>query len=260
MQSGLEEWVVSLNTGPATETPDVDGLEREDLKEAIRDWFLSNYEDPAENTPYESAEGGYQYIWGGPYDAREEIEGHFEKLPEEIVEEVVGELERGAAEWAPHSNRIYDEDPPDRDFQPPPYEEIQWHLDQVRRLMAKIEPASSLIGNNRPPEDIGIPPYSDEDKKEIEKAIEVLRKPEAELARDPEGTLRAAEVLKSRGERLREFFVLHGEKFAESFSSQLGKRAADSLTVTLWIALATSLITTFQSVKSFIELYVKLPF
>lgn len=30
--------------------------------EVMRSWFLSNYEDPAENTPYESAEGGYIYI------------------------------------------------------------------------------------------------------------------------------------------------------------------------------------------------------
>ena len=44
---------------------------------AMRDWFLGSYEDPAENTPHDSGEGGYQYIWGGPYDALEEIGGAF---------------------------------------------------------------------------------------------------------------------------------------------------------------------------------------
>jgi hypothetical protein len=29
----------------------------------MRTWFHANYEDPVENTPYETAEGGYIYIW-----------------------------------------------------------------------------------------------------------------------------------------------------------------------------------------------------
>lgn len=29
-------------------------------------WFHENYEDPANRVPYESAEGGYQWIYGGP--------------------------------------------------------------------------------------------------------------------------------------------------------------------------------------------------
>jgi hypothetical protein len=41
------------------------------------EWFAKHYEDPAESTPYCSEEGGYMYLCGGPYDAREEIEAHF---------------------------------------------------------------------------------------------------------------------------------------------------------------------------------------
>jgi hypothetical protein len=37
-------------------------------------WFLTQYENPVESCPYLSAEGGYQWIWGGPYDAQEELE------------------------------------------------------------------------------------------------------------------------------------------------------------------------------------------
>ena len=40
-------------------------------------WFSQYYEDPANQTPYESAEGGYQFIWGGPYDSRDELESEF---------------------------------------------------------------------------------------------------------------------------------------------------------------------------------------
>ena len=46
-------------------------LERETQVKVMEPWFYQNFEDPAEKTPYVSAEGGYQWIWGGPYDASE---------------------------------------------------------------------------------------------------------------------------------------------------------------------------------------------
>src|ERR1019366_5514473 len=49
-------------------------------KEYMRYWFYRNFEDPANETPYNSEEGGYLFIWGGPYDAREELYAEFEKL------------------------------------------------------------------------------------------------------------------------------------------------------------------------------------
>ena len=36
-------------------------------------WFLANSEDPVKSTPYDGAEGGYQYQCGGRYSAREEL-------------------------------------------------------------------------------------------------------------------------------------------------------------------------------------------
>ena len=38
---------------------------RDTQLDVMRQWFDANYEDPVENTPYETAEGGYIYIWGG---------------------------------------------------------------------------------------------------------------------------------------------------------------------------------------------------
>jgi hypothetical protein len=40
-------------------------------------WFLANYEDPVKSTPYDGAEGGYQYQCGGRYSARDELMGRF---------------------------------------------------------------------------------------------------------------------------------------------------------------------------------------
>lgn len=88
------------------DTEDPDNLEREAQLQMMRDWFFKHFEDPAERTPYESAEGGYIWIWGGPYDAREELEGEFgESIPEEIIEELAEELTHQCWEWAPTPSR-----------------------------------------------------------------------------------------------------------------------------------------------------------
>lgn len=63
------------------------------------DWFLANYEDPVERVPYVSAEGGYQYYAGGPYDAEEVLTQEFPDSTTRDVSEAVRELENDAVEW-----------------------------------------------------------------------------------------------------------------------------------------------------------------
>jgi len=46
---------------------------------AMVKWFFDHYEDPAEHLPYESAEGGYQWIYGGPYSPDLELQSQFEE-------------------------------------------------------------------------------------------------------------------------------------------------------------------------------------
>lgn len=75
--------------------------DREAKKEELREWFFRHYEDPAQNTPYESAEGGYIYIWGGPYEALDVLYGEFgNKVDEDIIQEVAKELDQECLEWA----------------------------------------------------------------------------------------------------------------------------------------------------------------
>lgn len=89
-----------------TNIDDLEDADRETQLQAMRDWFYRNYEDPAERTPYESAEGGYIWIWGGPYDAREELEGAFSGLvPDDVIEELAEELTRECWQWAPTPSR-----------------------------------------------------------------------------------------------------------------------------------------------------------
>jgi hypothetical protein len=69
----------------------------------MRNWFHSNYADPVENSPYESAEGGYVYIWGGPYDPIEELQDEFGGLvPDKVIQELADELCEISVEWTGH--------------------------------------------------------------------------------------------------------------------------------------------------------------
>ena len=76
-------------------------LSRSEQKSEMLAWFHSNYTDPVEMCPYESAEGGYQYIWGGPYNAREELESEFGGIAsEKLIAEVAKELNDISWEWS----------------------------------------------------------------------------------------------------------------------------------------------------------------
>lgn len=78
-------------------------LSRERQKEIIKYWFQQRYENPAESTPYESAEGGYIYIWGGPHNALEVLWEEFGTfVDEKLLDSIAGELEEEecTTEWA----------------------------------------------------------------------------------------------------------------------------------------------------------------
>lgn len=89
-------------TDSALSRADLSNEDREVQLDVMRTWFLHNYEDPAERTPYESAEGGYIWIWGGPYEAREELEAEFTGVvPDDVIEELSEELNAICWQWAP---------------------------------------------------------------------------------------------------------------------------------------------------------------
>jgi hypothetical protein len=97
----------SWNMGPASEAPNLCQIAHEAIVEAIVEWFFHNFEDPADNTPCD--EGEYVWIWGGPYDAREEIEETFGDIASEpAISEAVSEIERKHKGWlwAPSSSRM----------------------------------------------------------------------------------------------------------------------------------------------------------
>lgn len=77
------------------------GLPTKKQIDRMRSWFFAKFEDPAQHTPYESAEGGYIWIHGGPYDARDELENEFgDEARAGAIEDLVDELSNECWEWA----------------------------------------------------------------------------------------------------------------------------------------------------------------
>lgn len=119
---------------------------RERQIEVMRSWFYENYETP-DTLPYESAEGGYQWIWGGPYDPREELEDEFDGIVREsAIKELAGELTNIAWEWSGNSDRFRsDEEDYLDEFVPSQFS----NLDTFLMSLHNVE----LLLNLHPPDD-----------------------------------------------------------------------------------------------------------
>ncbi|KDM65488.1 hypothetical protein ACIDI_103c00010 [Acidiphilium sp. JA12-A1] len=163
--------------------------------ELMIDWFGQNYEDPAERTPYDSAEGGYLWIWGGPHDARDVLYTKFGSLVSEgLIDEAAQEIEaEGTVDWASKPTREdYDETaPPDEPIaldvflDEPSAEygtlaersaraEARAAVEQLRAALDQVRPIG--IGHNRPP-------ASESEAAEDEGAnLDELRRAAAELS------------------------------------------------------------------------------
>lgn len=90
------------------------GLTRSQLKRSSRAtkrdymmaWFHTFFEDPANQTPYNGREGGYQYIHGGPYNPQDELFEEFAGIADEVlIAETAEEIENedSISDWAPSS-------------------------------------------------------------------------------------------------------------------------------------------------------------
>lgn len=164
-------------------------MKKAEKRELMVEWFKQNYEDPAERTSYVSAEGGYLWNHGGPYDAREQLSDMFgsfvsEKLIEEVAEEVESD---GITDWAPtHDDYQDDYDLPEdprpsfEDFSDQPNELYGSQQDleareRARNVLKELLDMLDLpkpigMGHNNPPEAL--------DDTEI---VEGLREPVAAL-------------------------------------------------------------------------------
>ena len=218
-------------------------------------WFRGMFEDPANETPYETKEGGYQFVWGGPYEAWDEFDREFGGIvSEEVIDAAVSEVERtGIVYWAPGPNhpnqKARIEEAMANDHEPPPttLEDIRDRLEggvtprfggsleagsraslrneiaRLQDLMGLDTPAHGGIGHNRPPEHLAL---SVELTVEVKQAIEEI---DTEVAKSApnfeavvESTSRLKKVLAWMGNKL----DISVDAFVTKYWSTLGIAAA----------------------------------
>jgi hypothetical protein len=140
-------------------------------RELMLQWFHENFQDPNNGTPW--VDGEFLWIWGGPYEAPDELYSKFgDIVDEKLIDEVVKEVEAGGiTDWAAvHTNDDYEErEPPDTfpslDIFPdepgprygtPAEQEARARargaLNELKEILDKPPPIG--IGHNRPPEQI----------------------------------------------------------------------------------------------------------
>jgi hypothetical protein len=146
-------------------------MRKAEKRELMVQWFFQNFEDPVENTPHD-AEDGFVYVWGGPYNAHEELSTMFGGMASErLIEEVVREVEKRGFEWAPIHTGDEDAAAPNDDSGPPhpdiysdersPEYGSRAELEQRQRVLSALSRLESAvvqrpigIGHNQPPESL----------------------------------------------------------------------------------------------------------
>lgn len=203
--------MADLDLVGTSEVPDLSDMTFDERVEAIVDWFHENFEDPAQETPYDGREGGYQYIWGGPYEATDELNDAFdyEEYGAEI-EAAVGEIESdGLTDWAPNGSRIREiENDGQVDLNPPPLEErlakFRGELDELEGFVNAWR-GRGMMGHNGPPEEAQLH-ISGTELDEAQECIDAVRaeldKPNAIDAATPESLTKAESRFRSIAKKL----------------------------------------------------------
>lgn len=168
---------------------EIQEMSEEDQISIIVEWFRHQFEDPQNETPYNNELGGYVYMWGGPFDASDQIQDEFSNVIDfDTMMQAVNEVQSdGTVEWAPRtrgdfyehpdddrvaSGEIVDGDgewPPiiaDQQQAPPETEARSEVLRRLDELEDRIQPVFDLIqadfqappmmGHNNPPEKMEI--------------------------------------------------------------------------------------------------------
>lgn len=188
MSSGLE-------LKPTSNPPEIEWTDEDGAVEAMVEWFLVNFEDPAETTIYESREGGYQWIWGGPYDAEQELQDAFPDADESLISRAVDQIQSdGIWEWAPADIRIQPDDDPDDDYRQPleaRLEALSGQLDRIEQHIAYWRNRAPQIGHNGPPDEFRLEP-DDKDLAAAEASVAEVR---VQLAKPDRANTANADVI-----------------------------------------------------------------
>jgi len=174
-------------------------------------WFFDNFEDPAQETPYNGREGGYLFIHGGPYEAQNYIPDAFPDATEDEHIEAIDRIDAEGPSFAPAGHRVLppDEEDDERYGSPPlavrldalggQLEEVRAHVQEMLALQRREHEERDgppPAGHNNPPDD---------DAPNLHEVLESVGEVERELAEPNRETEADADVVVRAESRFRRF-------------------------------------------------------
>jgi hypothetical protein len=88
------------STGETYTPTKIKSLSIEQQIEIMSHWFEAHYDDP-NVLPYDSSEGGFQWIWGGPYDAGQQLRQEFDAFAsDDAIAKLSSDLSDASSEWS----------------------------------------------------------------------------------------------------------------------------------------------------------------
>ena len=225
----------------------------DEAAEQIKDWFFDNFQDPAESLPYESAEGGYQWIYGGPYDATDIVGSAFaDSASEEVIEAAIELIQSGGMyDWTINPSRLRRDRSSRSSSQDWLERVVQRHSDMLAKIqelkgvLATPAPAAG-IGHNNPPEPLDQGPLTPKDVESLQNAISVLEK-QPPLPEKTEPAASALSVVQKIGEKVGKYADLFLSEFAKTAGAEMGKWSVR------WLAIAAAIGAVASSAKSWLE-------
>lgn len=232
----------------ASEEAEFEAHAKEAAVDEMVEWFNDNFEDPQNELPYDSEEGTFVFLWGGPFDANDMIGDHFanqydQQWIDAAVEQVVAD---GVLDWAPTSHGAFYISPDselddggeitlDGGPEEQPAEitaRILTRLDELEAKLKEIANGPPAIGHNQPPDDVGEPPYDEDDQADLEAAVADTRE-----------EVQKAEPDKLRLVRAREKFLKIGSAVAKWVGRKADLAVDESIKATVkalaWGSVAT---------------------
>jgi hypothetical protein len=238
---------VELGLAPLSKLPVVKKRSRAEVIEKIRNWFFENFEDPAQETPYDGREGGYLYIHGGPFDTHDVIEEHFGDLvAQDTIELAIATIEDdGGPDWAPAGHRVRHLDDPQEDL-PVNIEALHSRmlreLNNVESAFEELRNPVAGIGHNNPPQCIEPMMLDNVELTELKNAVTLLKAQPAEPTEMLDAISRAASTMANIGNKIAGYCAGQTDTFIseamKSAGNEFGKWSVRSTIVLVAAAAA----------------------
>jgi hypothetical protein len=227
----------------------------ESSKDAVLNWFHENFEDPVHSTPYNSQEGGYLYINGGPYDARDIITTVFGNIiSDDLIDEIVDQINRESDVWVPSSSRRLGREE-DENIAPPAeysHEQMVRGVAELKELLNDKRGPAAGIGHNKPPEPIDEQPLTPNQKQELEKALDVLAEQPLEPT-DIAPVKAALETVNSTKKKLSDWARDQSKIFAEEAIKEAGKQFGRWAPITFWAVVLDSIFQVTRHAETWLK-------